>query len=580
MGRARLLGAVGLLLALIPSGGATIYQARAASGIGIAQSDFAAATPANAVLFTAIQATAADQNTNLSSLEHTVLGKVHLDTLVEYQAGPGPSGMITQLATGLRGVFNGEATVSMLPVTTATTAPGKVLPQFHILVEGGLKPGIGAAVVQGALMLQGLSSTTTSTHDGITVTSLNLASLLRSAGAGAGMPASEMARLDAVTLQVAVVKNIGIVASDVSTINAAIDAATGNAPTLAANPDFQGTYAALPDSRVATLYVHLDVAADRQLAAALMPGRAGSAALTGTYSQAFAVSAEAHGILETASPRIATGDLAKAPDLMPLAGTTPAILPAGTLFFATISNPGALFQYALTQAAAMRQQAGGSASGLDPLKVINRLLGLDLNQDVFSWMTGEASIALLPTGSPAAKTAAGKRLSLVLTLKVDNQALVDGKLHQILGALASLSDDPTALQLVHTTGAGGVVQQVASATPEGIGYAFVNGYLVVATALPADVAALQAANPSANLAADPQFQAAIQAAGGTGAGAVAYANLSALRQTFEQLAVDGGMNITRYDTTIKPVLSLFTSLTVVTRAGTAGGGALFLGIAN
>jgi hypothetical protein len=107
-----------------------------------------------------------------------------------------------------------------------------------------------------------------------------------------------------------------------------------------------------------------------------------------------------------------------------------------------------------------------------------------------------------------------------------------------------------------------------------------NGYLVIATALPADVAALQAVGSAGTLAADPQFQAAIQAADGAGAGAVAYANLTALRQTFEQLAKDRGTDLTRYDARIQPILSAFTSLAVVTHPGAAGGGALFLGIAN
>ncbi|HVC82337.1 MAG TPA: DUF3352 domain-containing protein [Chloroflexota bacterium] len=583
MRRPRILVAAGLVLALTPTWGAAVYQARAAGGNGIAQSDFAAMTPANATLFTAVQATAADQNPNLTALEHAVLSKVNLGALMGGQTGGTNTrlfGMVSQLMAGLNGVFNGEAAVSMLPVTTATAVGGKIVPQFHILVEAGLRPGVGAAALQGALMLQGLSGSTTSTHDGVAISSLNVASLVRTAGAGVNLSAPELSRLQAINLQIAVVKDTAIVSGDLPTIDAAIDAATGSASTLAANPDFQTTLAALPSGRVATMFFHTDLTADQQLAAALMPRKAPGQTLVGTLSQAFSVSAETNGLLVTAGPRVATGLLAETPNLVPTSGATAGILPAGTLLYAALTNPGVLVQYAQLQAANLRQHLGATGPAVDPIKVIDRLLGLDLNQDVLSWMTGEASVALLPTGSASAKTAAGRRLSLVFTLKIDNQALVDSKLHQILSAFQALTDNPTTLQLVPTTGAGGVVQQVLAATPDGVGYAFVNGYLVIATALPADVAALQAAAPGATLASDPQFQAAIQAAGGASAGTVMYANLTALRQTFEQLAAARGANLTRYDATMQPWLSAFTSLAVVTRPGAAGGGTLFLGIAS
>jgi hypothetical protein len=163
---------------------------------------------------------------------------------------------------------------------------------------------------------------------------------------------------------------------------------------------------------------------------------------------------------------------------------------------------------------------------------------------------------------------------------VDDPSLVQQKLQQILTSVQGLSDDPSRLQFVQTSGSGGVVEHVLAATPTGTGYAFVNGYLVVATALPADVAALQAVGAGAGLADDPGFKSAIQAVGGSPVGAVMYANLTALRQTFEQIARDEGMNLTQYNARIQPVLSLFTSLTVTARPGSAGGGALFLGIAS
>jgi len=245
-----------------------------------------------------------------------------------------------------------------------------------------------------------------------------------------------------------------------------------------------------------------------------------------------------------------------------------------------MNDPGTLIQEMLSRVASLAAGASGHGLAIDPLKAVNRLLGIDLNQDVLSWMHGEASMAILPTGNMDGKTPAARRLSMVITLKVADPTQVQQKLQQILAAVQSLSDNPSRLQFVQTTGSGGVVEQVQAATPNGTGYAFVNGYLVVATALPADVAALQSVGAGAGLADDSGFKSAVQAAGGGQAGALMYANLTALRQSVEQIARDEGVNLTRYNARIQPLLSVFTSLTIVARPGTAGGGALFLGIAS
>ncbi|MGH2347260.1 MAG: DUF3352 domain-containing protein, partial [Chloroflexota bacterium] len=464
MGRVRTLLAAGLLLTLAPAWEATLPTAHAASGFGIAASDFTKVTPGDAVLFASIQATTADQSTNFSALQSRVLSKVNLAGLV----GAGSAGRQTaslpknlaQLEAALSAVFNGESAVSVLPVTTAVNSKGKTVPQFHILMDAGLKPGIGAVAIQGALMLGGLQGTTTTSYKGVTITTLDLKSLLNAAGLGAaGRPALNQSA--AVTVSVAVVNNIAVLSGDLFSVRAAIDAAQGAAPSLASNADFQTTFAQLPDSRLSTIFVHADLQAEQRLALALRPQQAtNTTPLSGTYSQSFAVSAEPTGVLVTASPTVTTGAFTRTVSLSPLADSTAGALPAGTLLYTAINDPGSLIQAGLTQVAALTQQSTTHGLALDPLKVINRLLGIDLNQDVVSWMHGEASMAILPTGSVSGKTAAARRLSMVVTLKVDSPTQVQQKLQQIVGTLQSLSTDPSRLQFVQTSGTGGVVEQV------------------------------------------------------------------------------------------------------------------------
>jgi hypothetical protein len=585
MGRARALLVAGILLTLTPVWQAT-HAARAAGGFGIAASDFTKTIPANAVLFASVQATAADQATNISTLETAIMSKVNLRQLLGSQSNTMPNmdlmKSISQVEDALSAVFNGETAVAMLPPTTTTNAKGKAIPQFHILVEAGLKPGVGALALQSALLLGALQGTTTSTYKGVTVTTLDVASLLKMAQMNTRMgTASAPTEPVTATVSFAVVANTAILSGDLTTLDAAIDTAQGNAPALDSSSAFQSTLAQLPDSRAATIFVHADLQAEHQLIQALQPGRSVSAMpASGTYSQAFAIGAQATGILVTASPTVTTGAFVRQVSLSPFQNATAAALPAGTLVYGAINDPGSLIQQMLTQFASLAASTNAHGLAIDPLKVVNRLLGIDLNQDVLSWMHGEASVAVLPSGDANGKTPAARRLSMVVTLKVDDPNLVQQKLRQILTAVQSLSDDPSRLQFVPTTATGGVVEQVLAATPTGTGYAFVNGYLVVATALPADVAALQAVGSGAGLADDPGFQAAIQATGAGQVGAVLYANLRALRQTLEQVAQDEGVNLTRYDARVQPVLSLFTSLTITARPGAAGGGALFLGIAS
>jgi Protein of unknown function (DUF3352) len=584
--RMRVLLASGLLLTLLPAFGTSSQHVHAASGIGTAQTDFTHVTPASATLFAAFQPTAADQQPNLNSLETAITSQAGFQTVLQAPSGTSSQApaLLRLVMSGLGTLFNGELGLAALPVTTATSAGGATVPRLHLMVDAGLRPGVSFAQLGGVLQLLGLSSVPSTTYRNVSVSSINLAAVLAMTKAGRAKPALSQDSPISSTVYVASIGNDLVTATDLPTIQAAIDVSAGAQPSIATNSDYQTAFGALPDARLATVYLHVDLGAIAQLSAALHRGHVPRdiAGRTGTLSQAFAITAKPAGLLLTASPGVHTGSLATTLTLSPLQNASAANLPAGTLFYAALNDPGSLLHAILTELTALAQQTTFPIKGLDELKVLNKLLGIDLDQDVFSWMHGEASIALLPAGTSAfgPSIPASTRLSLVATLKIADPTTVDQKLQQIAAAFQSLSADPNGLQLVETTGTNGSPERILAATPNGIGYTFYNGYLIVASALPADIAAIVGTGSSSNLSSNPLYQAALTYAGPGPYGAVTFVNLAALRQSFEQIAQDSGADLTRYNQRVRPLLTALKSLTFVANPGANGGGVAFLGIGS
>ena len=592
MTRKRVLLTIGLLLTFLPGLGASSHAVRAASGKGVAQTDFTRIAPADATLFATIQSTSTDQAINLSALTSAITSQPGFQSIMQSARTSGKNGSVngmatmifTQVAASLGTMFNGELGLVARPVTTQTLANGKVVPRLHLLLGAGLQSGVSAAQVNGLLLLLGVSASSTTTYSGVSIGSIDLNTalgMLKSMSNHRALTAGGMAPS---MLYTAVIGNIAVLATDLTTMKAAIDTSSGAQPTIASNTDFQTTTGALPSARAATLYFHYDLAATVQILRSLRGGQISSrlASRTGALSQALAISARTDGLLFTASPSVRTGSLIKQVALSPLQNTSAAQLPAGTLFYASLNDPGALIQSLITQGMQFAQEANLPIKPLDPVKILNRLLGLNVDQDLLSWMHGEASVALLPVGNNAqgGSFPGAQRLSLVMTLKVSDQALVDQKLQQLDAAFQGLSTDPNGLQLVETTGTGGSPERILAATPNGIGYTFNNGYLILATALPTDLTALQGATSSTNLSTDPRYQAALSAVGSGSHGIVSYWNLTAARQTFESIAQASGKNLNGYNQHIRPLLTAFKSVAMVTDPGANGGGALFLGIAQ
>ena len=490
--------------------------------------------------------------------------------------------LLGMLTSGLGAMFDGELGFAALPPTTTTGANGGTRMRLHLLLDAGLQPGVSFVQLGGLLQLLGLSTSSPTTYRTVPVSSLNLAPVLSMLSAGRGRTALSPGSPISSTVYLASIGNDLVTATDLPTMEAAIDVSAGAQPSITADPAYQASFGALPEARVATAYAHVDFGALAQLSVNLHGGHVPHdlADRSGTASQAFAVTAKPDGLLLTTSPRTSTGSTANPLSLSTLPNTSAANLPAGTLFYAALNDPGTLVSSGLSEMAAMAQQSIFPIKGFDPIKVLGTLLGLDVQQDVLSWMHGEMSIALLPVGSSAfaASVPASSSLSLVLTLKVTDPTTVDQKLQQIDTALQSLSVDPSSLQLVETTGTDGSPERILAATPNGIGYTFSNGYLIVATALPSDLAAIQGSSATSNLPSSPTYQAALAEIGPGPYGALSYMNLGALRQSLEQIAQAGGMNLTSYNQYVEPLLTAFQSLTLVANPGSGGGGEAFLGI--
>jgi hypothetical protein len=584
--RIRVLLAGGLLLTLLPVLGSPSHPAEAATGIGIAQTDFTKVAPASASVFAALQATTADQQPNLKTLSTAIGTQAGLQSLVQATSGSGTQApaLLKLVMSGLANVFNGELGFTALPATIATGANGRSKLQLHLLLDAGLQPGITFTQLAGLLQLLGLSSATTTTYRDVTVSTINLAPIVGMVAARGSRPMLTVGSPISSTVYLAAIGNALVTATDLPTMQAAIDVSAGAQPSITTTADYQTTFGALPDARVATVYLHVDFGALAQLRAGLHAGAVprGPAGPTGTLSQAFAVTAKPDGLLVTASPRTGSAASTLSPALSPLLNTSASILPAGALFYAALNDPGTLVSTCLSATTALAQQTAFPLKGFDPLKVVNKLLGLDVEQDVLSWMHGEASISVLPVGSAAFATAvpASAHLSLVLTLKVTDPTTVDQKLQQIAAALQSLSVDPAGWQLVSTTGTSGSPQRILAATPGGIGYTFYNGYLIVATALPSDIAAIQGTGSTGSLHSSPVYQSALAYAGPGPYGAVVFVDLGALRQSFEQIAQAAGVDLTRYNQKVKPLLTAFKSFSMVVNPGTSGGGVAFLAIGS
>jgi hypothetical protein len=563
--------------------------AHAGGHIGTAKSDFTQVTPANAVLYSTVQSTYPDQPANLRALGKVIAPKFNIQALVNQVAGSSSGGtsalsaaIVSQIVSGLGNTFNGELGLAVLPLSVSRSQSGKPTAKLHLLLDAGLQPGVGAQQLATPLSLLGSRASSSVRYRNLLVITLDLRSLLGSMGGSMHSTTRHSATspLSGVFYGT-VAGNVAVLASDLPTLRQAIDTWFGAAPSIASLYDFHTTISALPAHRLLSTYVHIDTEQIRPFVTTFA-GRSAAKGLPrapGTLSGAFAVTAEPDGILMSASPLVRIGSLATGQGLPATNAGEPSILPANTLVYAALNDPGTLIRR-LVETLVPRLQGTSSGHIMDPIQALKLATGLNIDNDVLSWMHGDASLALLPVGSK--DFGAGSpttSLSLVATLRVPNQALVEAKLLKINAALQAIPNSgAAALKFVEVPTASGNPLNMLALTPSGVGFTFYHGYLIVGTALPADYAAMQQASAGKRLAASPLYTAALGHFGAHRFGMVFYVNVTKLRQTSERIAAAMGTDLRPYRRGAQPLLSAFTSVSAVAYAGPNAGGAVFLGI--
>ncbi len=319
-------------------------------------------------------------------------------------------------------------------------------------------------------------------------------------------------------------------------------------------------------------------------------------ATPGTISDAYAITAEPDGILTTISPRVSAGSLSTSLGLTATGLREPGILPAGTLAYAGINDPGKIVRQLIIGGYSAFEAVQGTtkllpdglnipqimAHGDDIIQQIDKQIGINLDDQVFSWMHGDASVAILPVGSKDFGTGSPTTtLSLVATLQVTDQATLVADLAAIQSALQAIPGSGLeSLRFTQVPTSAGNPLQMLMATPTGIGYTFYHGYLIVATALPADFAGIVQASTGNSLASDPKYRTAFSYFPRVPYGAAMYANLTGVREMAEKLAQASGADMRDYDRQVRPILKSFTSLATVSFAGPNGGSARFIGIGS
>ncbi|MGH2344171.1 MAG: DUF3352 domain-containing protein, partial [Chloroflexota bacterium] len=295
----------------------------------------------------------------------------------------------------------------------------------------------------------------------------------------------------------------------------------------------------------------------------------------GTFSVGFSMSAQPDGVLLSTSPVYTTGSLATSTAFKATSNGAVELFPSTTLGFASLGDPGAI----IAQAVKTLSQSGSLSSlncgASDPLKAFTKATGLDLNKDVLSWMQGDLSVAVLPVGSAAAYKDKGDPLaytSVVVALKVKNQALAESKLTKIVAAGNAKSKKAERVKVIVVKGPGGVPMHVAANSPTGLGYAFYKGYLLLASSLPADLGVVQKGGGVS-----VPLNAALKHFGSGPFSGSLYLDLTSLRALIEKAAGATGTDMKTYNSSVKPLLEPFKTFSAVAFAN-GSGTAEFIGI--
>lgn len=323
----RCLGA-GMVLALaLPFAQPAAHAAHASA----AMTDFTRVTPANAILYATIQNSSAAQARNLNALTASPALKGLLNAIVNGvlaggtgtgsgQPGSGQANGVPSTGgsqiLGLLGGYlgrlvNGQLALAVLP-PAQKAASGSASSRLHLLFDAGLQPGTNLSGLLGAAALFGFPSTAVQPYRGFQITGIDINQLVKLAGT-----LTKNKQLAGTTLipRNGIVPNIfygatigatAVLASDLPTLQAAIDTYAQATPSIASDEHYTDTAGLLPMEHVATLYLHLGV--DTLASALSGAGTFGSLAQiipqsggTGGLDFALALTALPHRLVVTSS---------------------------------------------------------------------------------------------------------------------------------------------------------------------------------------------------------------------------------------------------------------------------------------
>jgi hypothetical protein len=557
-------------LALAP-GLITSRSVQAGTYNGTALTDFDRVTPAGASVYLTVQSTSANQGANLTRIGNILGPKFAKAANGELgggsSGGSGSSGGTAQYQTLINQfklIFNGEYGIALL---STDVAKGASLPD--LLLELGLQKGVTPTSLVSELKLFGITAKPAASYHGVALQAINLGALSAMAGGLTGGSTTPGKKSKTPPSYIGVIGNDAVVGTTLVAIKQAVDAYTG-AGSLSKSANFAKTVGKLPKDRFFTTYVNVSNTAASSVGSITGTNSACKPTSTapGTFSVGFSMSAQPDGVLLSTSPVYTTGSLAANTAFKATANGAVELFPSATLGFASLGDPGAV----IAQVVKTLSQSGSLSTldcgASDPLKAFTKATGLDLNKDILSWMQGDLSVAVLPVGSAAAYKDKGDPLaytSVVVALKVKNQALAEAKLPKIVAALNAHSTKAERVKVIVVKGPGGVPMHVAAKSPTGLGYAFYKGYLLLASSLPADLAVVQKGGGVA-----VPLNAALKHFGsGPFSGAV-YLDLTSLRALIEKAATASGTDMKSYKASVQPLLEPFKTFSAVAFANGSG----------
>jgi len=307
---------------------------------------------------------------------------------------------------------------------------------------------------------------------------------------------------------------LGFFFGNLTRLERTIDLMLDGGPSLWDNADFQTARAKLPQERVGMGYGD----AEHILSALVKPapGDAVAQALWDAFSPyaptcvGFAISFADEGVaLDFYAPTPAAMGFAVQP---PMALQTAGLVPGDALAFAAGQNPGLWWQQFLDKLAELAQNPELDAELQENLNIqaIEEDWGIDFEDDVFSWMTGEFAGAALPYWGEGP----GGGPAILFLFETGDQPLAEAKMAGIVDAMLNELVESGQAADTYTTEIGGVPATMmrwedypGSGLKTKTGYLFLDGFVVAGTSEHALASAVDAhQNPASSLAQSAEFQ--------------------------------------------------------------------------